>query len=196
MRPSFPIPAVSLLAALSLSFLLAGCLGGLGFGGGAEETVPVEPGTAQKGSNEIDIRRYLGPSYCPDLRIKADTQTLRRYKRGAEESDENLVWQGSLGETARECLYDASGNLTLRIGVSGRVLAGPQGGQATVELPIRIVVVKHDEAVLTSELKKVSVTIGPELSSVFSHVYEVTVPSPGNDRDYIIYVGFDEDSKR
>jgi hypothetical protein len=145
--------------------------------------------------DEIDVRRYLGPNYCPDLRVREGTEMLRRFERGKQDEPASLIWQASIGDTARECLYDLEGNLTLRIGVSGRVLAGPKGGPGAVNLPLRIAVVKYQEAVLYSDLKQLAITIPATNSTVFRNVYEVTVPSPGRDRDYLIYVGFDEDGK-
>ncbi|MBZ8133349.1 hypothetical protein [Afifella sp. IM 167] len=183
------LPSASLLL---LPLLLAACTSLGGFGGGSKNA-----GDAPKTADgQVDLRRYIGPDYCPELRVKADTQTIRRFARGKEETADNVVWQAGLGDTARECLYDTAGNVTIRIGVAGRVLAGPQGGPTSVEVPVRVVIVKNEENVLASELYRVPVTIGPELSAVFSQVYELTVPSPGQDRDYIIYVGFDEEAKR
>jgi hypothetical protein len=162
----------------------------------------VEPGGtllaagAPANPDAIDIRRYLGPDYCPDLRVREGTEMLRRYERGKEDDTGSLIWQASIGDTARECLYDPQGNVTIRIGVSGRVLAGPKGGPGVVNVPLRIVVVKYGEAVLYSELKPLAVTIPASNSTVFRNVYEATVPSPGRDRDYLIYVGFDEDGKK
>ena len=160
----------------------------------------VDPGTplaagTPTNPDEIDIRRFLGPDYCPELRVREGTEALRRYERGKENDPGSIIWQASIGDTARECLYDLEGNLTLRIGVSGRVLAGPKGGPGDVNVPLRIVVVKYQEATLYSELKQLSITIPAQNSTVFRNVYEVTVPSPGRDRDYLIYVGFDEDGK-
>ncbi len=161
---------------------------------------PVDPGTpigtgAPANPDEIDLRRYLGPDYCPDIRVREGTEVLRRYERGQEEASSAVVWQASIGDTARECLYDTQGNLTLRIGVSGRVIAGPKGGAGEINLPLRIAVVKYQEEVFYSELKKLAINIPPSNSTVFRNVYEVTVPSPGRDRDYLIYIGFDEDGK-
>jgi len=161
----------------------------------------VEPGgtllsaDAPANPDEIDIRRYLGPDYCPDLRVREGTEMLRRYERGKQDEAGSLIWQASIGDTARECLYDLEGNVTIRIGVSGRVLAGPKGGPGVVNVPLRIVIVKYEEAVLYSELKPLAITIPASNSTVFRNVYEATVPSPGRDRDYLIYVGFDADGK-
>ena len=54
---------------------------------------------------------------------------MRHYEGGGTRTTRKLViWQASVGKTARECLYDLQGSLTLKIGVSGRVIAGPKGG--------------------------------------------------------------------
>jgi hypothetical protein len=144
--------------------------------------------------DEIDVRRYLGPDYCPEIRVREGTEVMRRYERSKEDDRGSIIWQASIGDTARECLYDLEGNLILRIGVSGRVLAGPKGGPGTVNLPLRIAVTKHKTA-LYSDLKQLAITIPATNSTVFRNVYEVTVPSPGRQRNYLIYVGFDEEAK-
>ncbi len=167
-----------------------------GFGKRSEEPggTPVAAG-APANADEIDIRRFLGPDYCPELRVREGTEVLRRYERGQEDEPGSIIWQATIGETVRECLYDQQNNLILRIGVSGRVLAGPKGGPGVVNLPLRIAVVKYEDAVLYSELKQLAITIPAENSTVFRNVYEVTVPSPGRERNYLIYVGFDEEGK-
>jgi len=166
-----------------------------GFGKRSGQLSAVEQTDAAGNQDEIDVRRYLGPDYCPDLRVREGTEMVRRYERGQQDDSGSLIWQASIGDTARECLYDLEGNLTIRIGVSGRVLSGPKGGPGTVNVPLRIAVVKYEEAVLYSELKQLAITIPASNSAVFRNVYEATVPSPGRDRDYLIYVGFDEGGK-
>ena len=59
------------------------------------------------------------------------------YERGHEDDPNYVIWQASVGKTARECLYDLQGGLTLKIGVSGRVIAGPKGGAADVSRPVQ-----------------------------------------------------------
>jgi hypothetical protein len=179
-------------ARLASAALLVLALGGcLGMGGSKPEaTATVDPQNPQPG--QIDVRRYLGPNYCPEIRIREGTELMRRYESGHEEDPAYVVWQASIGRTARECLYEMDGTLTLRVGVSGRVIAGPKGGQSTVALPLRIAVVKYQEAVLASELYPLQITIPPSNSTVFREVRELRLPSPGTDRDYIIYIGLDE----
>lgn len=173
----------------ALAVALAGCMG---TGSDGADPVATASTVAAGSEQEIDVRRYLGPDYCPELRIREGTEVLRRYEPGHEEEPAFVVWQASVGKTARECLYDAQGNLTLRVGVSGRVVAGPKGGSGSVALPLRIAVVKYKEAVLASELHPLNLTIPAIGPAVFTEVREVTVPSPGKDRDYVLYVGFDE----
>lgn len=177
---------------------LSGCMGMGGSGretpAAAEETAAAE---ATPATEEIDPRRYIGPDYCPELRIREGTELLRRYEAGHEDDPAYVVWQASIGKTARECLYDLQGTLTLRVGVSGRVVTGPKGSPgATVSLPLRIAVVKFQESVLASQLFPLSIAIPAANSAVFTEVHEIIVPSPGQDRDYIIYVGLDEAGKR
>ncbi len=183
---SFPLARVAPASALALALSACSMFGGL------EPQVTATASPAASAEGEIDPRKFLGPNYCPEIRIREGTEVARLYEWGREDDPDFVVWQASVGKTARECLYDAVGNLTLRIGVSGRVVAGPKGGAATVTLPLRIAVVKHKEAVLASELYPLNVALPTGRSSVFTEVRELTVPSPGSDRDYIIYVGFDE----
>ncbi len=165
------------LVAVSLTACAGVKLPGFGKRSAEPGGTPVAAGNPAN-PDEIDIRRYLGPDYCPDLRVREGTEMLRRFERGKEDDSDSIIWQASIGETARECLYDQQGNLILRI-----------------NLPLRIAVVKYQEAVLYSDLKQLAITIPATNSTVFRNVYEITVPSPGRDRDYLIYVGFDEDGK-
>jgi len=186
MRPRWLRLAVAPILA---SFLVGGCSM---FGrGDPEPATTAATAASSPQSEEIDVRRYLGPDYCPELRVLGGAELVRRYERGHEDDPDYVVWQASVGRTARECLFDLQGGLTLKIGVSGRVIAGPKGGPTTVSVPLKIAVVKYREAVLASETLSVDVAIPAQGSTTFTQVKEILVPSPGQDRDYLIYVGFD-----
>src|SRR5262249_22005982 len=137
-----PEPArLALRSAVALA-LAGACLGGCSmFGGGGEKPeTTAATGAAGRGAGdqEIDIRRYLGPKYCPELRVPEGTQVVRQYEKGHEDDAGYVIWQASLGKTARECLYDLQGGLTLRVGISGRVVAGPKGTlNAAVTIPLK-----------------------------------------------------------
>lgn len=183
---------LGLFAAAPFAVLLIGGCSTIGsFLGGSEPETTAATG-ADASAEQIDVRRYLGPDYCPEMRLQEGTQLVRKYERGHEDDPAFVIWQASVGKTARECLYDQSGNLTLRIGITGRVIAGPKGGPGAVEVPLRVAVVKFQEATLASEFYPLSVTIPSSNSTAFTEVREITVPSPGQDRDYIIYVGLAE----
>ena len=140
---------------------------------------------------EVDVRRYLGPNYCPELRVVNGAELMRQYERGHEEDAKYVIWQASIGKTARECLWDLQGGLTLKVGVSGRLISGPKGGAATIPVPIKIAVVKNKEAVLATEKFTIDTAIPAAGAGVFTQVKDILVPSPGQDRDYIIFVGLD-----
>jgi hypothetical protein len=157
----------------------------------ATPTASTAVASTEPQEGEIDVRRYLGPNYCPELRVVKGAELMREYERGHEDDPKYIIWQASVGKTARECLWDLQGGLTLKVGVSGRVISGPKGGAATIPVPLKIVVVKNKEAVLAAERFTIDSAIPAAGSGVFTQVKDVLVPSPGEDRDYIIFVGLD-----
>ncbi len=188
--PSFRPARLAAASAVALGLLLLAL-------GGCSVVDRLRPGSkASKAEDtadaeQIDVRRYLGPNYCPELRIYDGAQLMRTYERGHQGDQDFVVWQASFGKTARECLYDAQGNLTVKVGVSGRAVLGPKGGANAITVPIKIAIVKYKEALLATDRFAPSVAIPPQGSTAFTEVREVTVPSPGRARDYLIYVGFD-----
>ncbi len=184
-----PVRPVLLVSLLTLALAGGGCSM---LGGGAGGVAPTATAsTSPTAEGQVDVRSLIGPDYCPELRILDGAQLIRRYERGSEENPNAVVWQASFGETARDCLYDTEGGLTIRVGVSGRVIAGPKGSAGEVAVPFKIAVVKFKEAVLASEGHTLTAALPAAGSATFAEVREIKLPSPGRDRDYIIYVGFD-----
>jgi hypothetical protein len=181
-----------LFVALSaLALAAAGCSVFRGGGGTSDPSITASTAEGDRTTDTVDVRQFLGPDYCPELRVLDGAELMRRYESGNADDPAYVVWQASFGDTARECLYDGQGTLTLKIGVAGRVIAGPKGGAASVDVPLKIAVVKFKEAVLFTQGYTLAVSMPATGSATFAEVYEITVPSPGNDRDYIVYVGFD-----
>ncbi|WP_421724573.1 hypothetical protein [Bauldia sp.] len=143
----------------------------------------------------LAVSDFLKSAYCPPIEIRAGTEALTVYERGNENDPAHVRYQASITKTARECTQSGE-TLTIKVGVSGRVLAGPKGGAGTVTLPLRIVVVKQigGTGPLYSNLFRVPITIGaPALSADYSEVFEsVSVNITPQDRNLIVYVGFDE----
>jgi hypothetical protein len=195
MRPIRPAPLFT-ASAIAAGLLALSALGGCSImdsirPGSKASTEKGAVDTASAEAGGIDVRRYIGPDYCPELRIYDGAELIRTYQRGHQGDQNFVVWQASFGKTARECLYDLEGNVTIKIGVSGRVVAGPKGDQDAITLPIKVAIVKFKESVLATEKFSVDSAIPGRGSTVFTQVKEITVPSPGRARDYLIYVGFD-----
>jgi hypothetical protein len=135
---------------------------------------------------------------CPDVSIRAGASTLSvsADNRATEEGAMNLRYQVGIGETARECRLVA-GNLTMKVGVQGRVILGPAGGPGQIDVPIRLAVVHEgpNPRTIMTKLNRVAVSVPDNLGNVqFTMVEdEVSFPMPrGNAIDaYVVYVGFD-----
>ena len=190
MRLFRPVPLAA-VSAVTIGFLALSVLGGCSVMSHLRPGSKASKDKQTASADQVDVRRFLGPDYCPELRIYDGAQLMRTYQHGHQGDQDYVTWQASFGKTARDCLYDAQGNLTLKIGIAGRVVAGPKGDSDPVTIPIKIAVVKYKDSVLTSESFTLSVTIPQQGSKLFSEVKEITVPSPGTHRDYVIYVGFD-----
>ncbi len=129
--------------------------------------------------------------YCPKVQLRQGTESFNIYEDGYDNDPRHLVHQARIEKTARECSLQ-NGQLVMRIGVNGRALAGPRGVSTTLSVPVRIVVIKHPDTVLYSEIQPISVQISDfDRTPDFVTVVNVAVPDPGEDKDYIFYVGFD-----
>ena len=107
-----------------------------------------------------------------------------------------MRYQANFVRTARECAL-RGGNVTMKVGIQGRVILGPAGTPGTVALPVRLAVVKEglEPKTIWTKFYMVPVTLTTsEPNMLFTHVEEdMTVPMPpGSEFDqYVIYVGFD-----
>jgi hypothetical protein len=184
------------LTAIMLAGALAGCVGS-----GASSSGSGSSGNAPSaGSTLYNLFNYGGTTVpastaaeeeyfdCPGVEILEGTAALRQEAGGA------VRYQLSLGQTARECRVSGS-QVSLKIGVEGRALLGQAGSPGTFSVPVRFVV-KRGEQVLVSRLQRQSVTIPPgETQAPFAMVEEnISVPKEG-DGDLRILVGFDGAAK-
>jgi hypothetical protein len=132
---------------------------------------------------------------CPEVEVQDGTSSVRVYS-GADQSNANLRYQFSLGDIARDCQL-TDGKLNIKVGVAGRVLAGPAGAPPSFTVPVRIVVRREsDNQPEVSQLYRIAATIQPgETGADFTIVSDpLSVPylHPDSDRDYTILVGFDQ----
>ena len=139
---------------------------------------------------------------CPsvDVRTGAATLMIGSKPGGGEPSALDLRYQGTIIRTARECHVNA-GVMTMKVGVEGRIITGPAGGPGTVDVPLRIAVVREGVTpkAIVSKLARIPVTVTSAVDRVtFTHVEpEVSFPMPQPLAEidaYVVYVGFDSAS--
>jgi len=135
---------------------------------------------------------------CPSVQVRNGAATLAANANPTEPTAMNLKYQVTINTTARECRMGPGNTVSLKIGMQGRVILGPEGGNTTsIDVPLRFAVVEEtvDSKVIATKLDRFPVTIPPNDGNVlFSHVSEgldFPMPKGGYADNYIIYIGFD-----
>jgi hypothetical protein len=135
---------------------------------------------------------------CPPVTVRSGASTLTSATDSNDATATNLRYQVSIGTTARECRGAAGNMVSVKVGIQGRVILGPQGAPGTVDVPIRYAVVFDGvpQRTVTTRLERISVTVPPDDPNVlFSHVVEgldFPMPTKAGDIDaYVVYIGFD-----
>jgi hypothetical protein len=194
--------ACRLGAALAVAgALLSGCGGGSMFADSAESSPSLGSRFSELfGSKSQAVGEAAPPAVdneltCPPVSIRAGASTFAVGAPGKEAVGNDLRYQASITRTARDCTQ-AGGQVTARIGILGRVIAGPAGSPATVEIPIRVAVVQGgvQEKTIATKVYRTTVTMGDSGSIPFSLVAEdlvYPVPQGAAGDSYIFYIGFD-----
>lgn len=138
------------------------------------------------------------PLQCPTVEVLDGTASYRTYA-GAEQTNEAVRYQFSMGEVARECTHSGK-DVLLKVGVAGRVLLGPAGSPGSFTVPVRIAVRRDgDGKAVATKLYDVPATIAAgEDATAFQVVSDpIAVPfvTSNADDDYTVLVGFDAASK-
>jgi hypothetical protein len=160
-----------------------------GLFGGKSEEAPAE-GTRPPAGEQV-------PSdlFCPPVSIRAGASTYQVAAPGKQPVGNDLRYQATITRTSRECNY-TSGEITARIGIQGRVIAGPAGAPASVEIPLRVAVVQSgvQEKTIATKAYRTTVQMSEDGSVPFTLVAEDLVypAPPGAVGDlYVFYIGFD-----
>ena len=132
---------------------------------------------------------------CPPVSIRAGASTYQVAAPGKQPVGSDLRFQATITRTARDCNYN-SGEITARIGIQGRVIAGPAGAPASVEVPIRVAVVQSgvQEKTIATKAYHTTVTMDESGSVPFTLVAEGLIypaPSGAVGDTYVFYIGFD-----
>ena len=157
------------------------------FGGKSEEApAPGAPPAAEEPPSGL---------YCPPVSIRAGASTYQVAAPGKQPVGNDLRFQVTITRTARECSFNG-GEITARIGIQGRVIAGPAGAPSTVDIPMRVAVVQSgiQEKTIATRAYRTAVTMSEDGSMPFTLVAEDLVypaPSGAVGDSYIFYIGFD-----
>ena len=160
------------------------------FGGKPDEPAPAAPQPGAPGAPpaESDLT-------CPPVAIRAGASTYAVAAAGKQPVGNDVRFQVTIGKTARECNLSGA-EITARIGIQGRVIAGPAGAPTSVEIPLRIAVVQSgvNEKVIATKAYRTSVEMTEDGSVPFSFVADdlvYPVPAGGAGDNYVFYIGFD-----
>jgi hypothetical protein len=158
------------------------------FGGKSDEP-------AQGATPATPDKQIPSDLYCPPVSIRAGASTYAVAVPGKQPVGNDLRFQATITKTARECDYN-SGQITARIGIQGRVIAGPAGAPSAVQVPLRVAVVQGgvSEKVIATKAYQTTVTMTESGSEPFTLVAEDLVypaPSGAVGDTYIFYIGFD-----
>ncbi len=126
---------------------------------------------------------------CPYTEVRDGTAV---HRIGGTDPNE-LRYQATITETARECTVTASG-LSIKVGIEGRVVVGPKGGAGRVTLPLRIAVTRDLQNPVWTKLYHVTIDVPAGAPSVAFTQIEEAIPLniPDTESDaYRIFIGFD-----
>jgi hypothetical protein len=133
---------------------------------------------------------------CPVVKIRAGASTFAVAPPGKQPVASELNYQATITRTARDCRRTTNGQMAARIGIQGRVIAGPAGAPASVEIPMRVAVVQGgvNEKVIATKAYRTTVQMTEDTSVPFTLVADDMVYplAPGaTGGSYIFYIGFD-----
>jgi hypothetical protein len=159
------------------------------FGGKSDEPAPNTP--AAPGSDNVDQSGL----FCPDVKIRAGASTYAVAAPGKQPIGNDLKFQATITKTARECQING-GEITARVGIQGRIIAGPAGAPASVQIPLRVAVVQGgvSEKTIATKVYQTTVGMSESGSEPFTLVADDLVypaPSVAVGDTYIFYIGFD-----
>jgi hypothetical protein len=156
------------------------------FGGKSEEPASGAPPSAPQSESDLS---------CPPVSIRAGASTYAVAAPGKQAVGNDLRYQATITRTARDCTRNGD-QITARIGIQGRVIAGPAGNPPTVEIPLRVAVVQGgvQEKTIATKVYRTTVSMSEAGSDPFSLVAEdvvYPVPTGATGDSYIFYIGFD-----
>ncbi len=155
------------------------------FGGNSQPAQEAAPSSAAPAPDELD---------CPAVSIRPGASTYAVGMPGKTAAGADLRYQATITRTARDCTL-SGGQIVARIGIQGRVIVGPAGAPAAVDVPLRVAVVQEGVNPKTIATKVFRTNVAMSDTSVaFSLVGEdivYPVPPGSTGDNYVFYIGFD-----
>ena len=198
--------------ALAFALVISGCSGTSGLFNSAAAPAPAAA-SSSSGSHSLksEVAQFFSGSSdkgqqpvagaapdveCPYIEIRQGASTLTISGSG-ENAAMSLKYQGTFVRAARQCSV-AAGQMTMKVGVEGRIILGPAGGPGQLDVPLRIAVVNESPAGLkpiVTKLIHIPVVIQSATDNpTFAHVEDdltFPLPSAAELEHYVVYIGFD-----
>ena len=183
------------LATSGMMLALAGCQSGGGGGLGNVFGPPKPKDPAQIAAEEGKILASELLAYCPAITLRDGTASFTTYQRGGQDNPDKLIYQSAITDATRSCTR-ANGQMTITVGVAGKVVTGPVGTPGTVQMPIRVAVVRGDQVIFSQLYRhQAQVTNVVGATQFLFTANNIVVPVP-TARDMQILVGYDEGSSK
>jgi hypothetical protein len=134
---------------------------------------------------------------CPTAEQRQGAATYAVNEPGSD-SALSLQYQANFTQIARECIVRGT-EMTIKVGVEGRIIVGPAGAPATINIPLRYALVREglEPKVIWTKLYVFPVQLPPgDLNAPFVNIQEemtATIPRKLELENYVVYVGFDPD---
>jgi len=176
-------------ALLGSAVMLSACVGSL-TGNSSDNNLINKSATQTEIANSAPSAFPIVASECPEIRIRPGAESFALYTKGQAGNAKALRYQAVIDKESRNCLV-SNGLITVKMGVVGRLLTGPQGSNETVNVPLRFAV-ERDSLAVFSQKYDIPITITPpSQGEEFIKVVEnVAIPFVGGE-EIIIWVGFD-----
>lgn len=191
------------------SLFLANCGGGSMFGGGSsggsspsfgdrftqlfsgkssEVGGPQAAQAATSGGADSELT-------CPMVSIRPGAATYAVGAQGKPAVGNDLAYQATITRTARSCDL-TNGQVSVKIGIQGRVIVGPAGSPETIEVPLRVAVVQEgvNPKPIATKVFTTTVSMAGQTSVEYSLVgedFSYPAPSAVANDSYVFYIGFD-----
>jgi len=190
----------TVLALAVAGALLSGCGGGSMFGASSDSPSISDRfgqlfGSKSQAVGEKAPDPAANELACPPVSIRAGASTFAVGLPGKPATGSDLRYQATITRTARDCTQ-VGDQISARIGIQGRVIAGPAGNPPTVEIPVRVAVVQGgiNEKTIATKVYRTTVSLSEVGSDSFSLVAEdllYPIPPGATGDSYIFYIGFD-----